>query len=1274
MDFLKETQAVVNVHANSVSFYDEMVVLNLLSHFSAADNIARVARKYVLTPSSETFITVKVPRNYVQSRDVNNSALLIESLPVPQDAKIVISRSLAKVTDTIALIKVLNISKDKVKLRPSQAIAYVSTINDASLINLPESLNDNTPCTVKGDIRTPSPISSVNNFSAISRESVVKNQPAAATLLNASVRPSAIVDELKIKINDKLNIDERNQLIQLIENNDKVFSRGMHDLPGTDIYEHRIEVSTTRPIRSQPYKHTPADNAEIDRQVSELLKHDIIYPSTSLWASPCLLVKKQNGDKRLVFDYRKVNDVINKISFPVQLPSQIFDSIAEQKARIFSVLDMKSSYNQIKIAPESQDKTTFITHNGQYAFKRLPFGLSHSGSVFVAVITQLFRQNSFRNLNSYVDDLIVYSQDFSQHLEHLEYVFKTLASVNLKLNAEKCDLCLPEVNYLGLTVSEKGVAINPKKVAIVKNYPTPKNVKQVRQFLGFVNFYRKFIHKYSIIAHPLNALLRHEVAFRWSPQCQAAFEALKEALINPPILAHPDMSKPFIVTTDASTTAIGWTLSQLDDNNKERAILYGGRSLRDAELNWDVTSLEGISLVSAIKSCHHYLSDNYFVVYTDHESLVQLKNTQNKSGRLFRWAILLQEYRFDVKHKSGKANHVDALSRIPYIPETQEEQNLRLNDDEYDKIRVIAVDNNSNQTRNFSENVISSDEPDFVNIHEYVEVDISYQANETNSTLPTCYVNSDRIAAIIDLANVQRNAPELKRFYDYLENDVLPEDDAIARKTRFESESYFIRDNILYHLYAPRNLNLDVPRLAHEQIVIPSSMKNTILQSFHDDFAHAGFDRMYASIRTRYYWPTMYNDIRDYTSTCEICQKNKRQYHATRAPLCPLPVGDIFSRIHIDIIGILPESGEQKYRYILIVVDSFSKWIEAFPLRTQTSLEIAEVLFREYFTRYGFPQQINSDRGANLISRIMQHLCKFCKIKRIVTSAFHQSANSMAERNVGSIVAAIRCYISNQNEWFNALPSILMAFRATVCTQSTEFSPYEVLFGRIMRMATDIIFAPSTGFKDVDDYMAQLIPRLELIHQTARENSVVHQETYKKIYDRNSKEVNLPIGSKHWLFMPQPKKGINKKLRNLYAGPFYITDQVSETNYKIRDAKTHKTLAYTVHRSRLKPCNNFRDIYEIDELSSFDFDDDTELLEKPVEVEDGPVSDDEPDPVDQPMILRPKSPQPDRPTSAQSSHNELRQNDDDDVMKKKKTRISKQRRITSRTSRSRHSN
>ena len=218
----------------------------------------------------------------------------------------------------------------------------------------------------------------------------------------------------------------------------------------------------------------------------------------------------------------------------------------------------------------------------------------------------------------------------------------------------------------------------------------------------------------------------------------------------------------------------------------------------DAEINWDITSLEGIALISAIKACHQYLSDSFFTVYTDHESLIQLRNTRNKSGRMFRWAFLLQEYNYYVfKHKSGKTNHVDALSRIPHPPESPQEEASHCNDDEYDKIRVIAGNaaENSNQTTNFAEgsSSIEAGDMDYVKIHDHVEITLNYQTQNDSDIITdtpnhnqNTRVNSDKVAAIVNLALIQRTCPDLKRFFEYLEDNTLTENDTLARKTRFE--------------------------------------------------------------------------------------------------------------------------------------------------------------------------------------------------------------------------------------------------------------------------------------------------------------------------------------------------------------------------------------------------------------------------------------------------------------------------------------------------------
>ena len=762
MDFLNTTQALINVSASTVQFYGGLVVLNLLNHFSAI-NVARVVKQYILPPCSESAISVFVPRKVKQHRDDEYAIIVEplplasdqEFLVARSIANVTDKHAVIKVLNPLhvpvklrnrqpiaqmEIIKIANIDTvpyfdNQDRLREIAARIDNKTVNLQNVnkifrqngklrTNSDQSVNNianvNRQCKIANEqLLTPKNIALMTAEANQNFESTVDIEPVFNTAPNDTSEPTSesiidepdfddpyevpldptILDDLKITLNDTLTVTQHNQLIRLLQKNESVFSKGMHDLPGIDFYQHVIDTGDHKPIRSQPYKHTLQDNLEIDRQVEELLRAGHIYPSTAIWASPVLLVTKHDNSKRLVIDYRKINQVISKISFPIALPTQIFDAVAENKAKYYTVLDMKSGYTQIPIAPESQDKTTFITANGQFGWRRCPFGLSTSGSIFVALVTNLFRNQAYQSCCVYVDDILIFSRTFSQHIIHLQNAFDTLTSVNLKLNAAKCTFGLREINYLGMTISERGIAINPAKTDIVRNYPVPRNVKQVRQFLGFTNFYRKFVRNYALIAQPLNVLLRKEAKFLWTRACQSAFEELRDALVKPPILAHPDMSKQFILTTDASKTAISFILSQADAQNRERVISYGGRALRDAELNFDVSQLECLALLTGIKENHAYLSHQHFIVYSDHSSLVYLRNIQNKNGRLYRWSLMLSEYSFTIKHKPGLVNVADALSRITYTPETPEQQKAAMNDDMYDKITIIlpGVSDNTNR-------------------------------------------------------------------------------------------------------------------------------------------------------------------------------------------------------------------------------------------------------------------------------------------------------------------------------------------------------------------------------------------------------------------------------------------------------------------------------------------------------------------------------------------------------------------------------------------------
>ena len=343
------------------------------------------------------------------------------------------------------------------------------------------------------------------------------------------------------------------------------------------------------------------------------------------------------------------------------LVSETLDAL--RGTNYFSTLDFKSGYWQISMHPSSREKTAFATHNGLYEFLVMPFALTNSGASFQRLMGHILRGLEYRFALIYIDDIIIFSKSVEEHLSHLEEVFKRLREANVKLNPKKCSFVKPIVKYLGHVVTPDGISPDSDKVRVVQDFPTPTNLKQLRTFLGLANYYRRFIRGFSHIARPLNALTKKGVKFCWTQSCDDAFDKLKRALVSAPILAYPNFKKPFLLFVDASSTGIGFTLAQ-NQNGKEVVIAYNGRGLNSAEQNCTTTEGEALALVEGVRKFQPYLHNRKFTVYTDHSSLRWLMNVRDATGRLARWALLLQQYDFDIVHRPGKIHgNADNLSR-----------------------------------------------------------------------------------------------------------------------------------------------------------------------------------------------------------------------------------------------------------------------------------------------------------------------------------------------------------------------------------------------------------------------------------------------------------------------------------------------------------------------------------------------------------------------------------------------------------------------------------
>ena len=381
-------------------------------------------------------------------------------------------------------------------------------------------------------------------------------------------------------INKNLNSEQSNHRIKGLANRyDSIFSKHENDLGYYEKTQFDILTGDQTPIKSRPYRVPYAQQDTVNKMVDDMLTHKIISKSNSPWASPVVIIKKKDGSNRFCVDYRKLNAITIKDNYPIPLIEETLDTL--KGAQFFTSLDLASGYWQIALHKLAKQKTAFITHKGLYQFEVLPFGLSNAVSAFQRTMEVILE--GVPNVKVYLDDILIFSNNFEDHLKHIESVFQKLLEANLKIKPSKCHFVKTETKFLGFNITGLGISPCMDKIKAMLHYPVPKNQKQVKRFLGMASYYRKFIQHYSSIAEPINKLLKKNCKFQWSLECQNSFEKIIYALKHPPVLIYPDFEKQFILETDASIIGLGAVLAQKDSLGINRPIAYGSRMLKDAE-------------------------------------------------------------------------------------------------------------------------------------------------------------------------------------------------------------------------------------------------------------------------------------------------------------------------------------------------------------------------------------------------------------------------------------------------------------------------------------------------------------------------------------------------------------------------------------------------------------------------------------------------------------------------------------------------------------------
>ena len=468
----------------------------------------------------------------------------------------------------------------------------------------------------------------------------------------------------KLHINEQLHPIDKTRVEQLILKYENIFEYDKEKIGRIELVKHKIITPlNVEPIAQKRYRETKDKTEFISQEIDKLLKMNKIKESYSPWSSPVTLAGKKSGNYRFCIDYRKLNAITKPDAYPLPRIDELLEKY--ETSKWFTSLDLAAGYHQIEMEEEDKEKTAFICSKGLYEYNVMPFGLRNAPGTFQRVMDKILRDYIDKFVVVYIDDIMIYSNNFEDHVTHINEVLQRLSDNNLIVKLKKCRFAEENIEFLGHVIGKNGIKPDPNKIGKIAQLKAPTNVKGVRSVLGLCSYYRKFIKNFSKIAKPLTNLIKKDTKFEWNDTHQKAFDELKEKLVNYPILQHPNYEKEFILMTDSSGIGLGAVLSQKNDDGKEVVIAYASRTLNTTEQKYPITEQECLAVIWAVQHFHKFLIRRKFQIITDHAALKGLMNAKIPKGKRARWVMELQQYNFEIIHRSGKENkNADALSKL----------------------------------------------------------------------------------------------------------------------------------------------------------------------------------------------------------------------------------------------------------------------------------------------------------------------------------------------------------------------------------------------------------------------------------------------------------------------------------------------------------------------------------------------------------------------------------------------------------------------------------
>jgi hypothetical protein len=773
---------------------------------------------------------------------------------------------------------------------------------------------------------------------------------------------------------------------------DSVFSsEGFKKLPPSRKWDHAINLKPDfKAFNTKTYPLKEEMQPHLDQFISENLKSGRIRYSQSEVSSGLFFVPKKEGGFRPIQDYQELNAWTVKSSYPLPLISEIIDRL--RHAKYFTKMDVRGAFNNIRIREGDQWKGAFRCNLGLFEPIVMFFGMCNSPATFQSMMDEIFREC----INAgcvliYVDDILIYHSNLEVLRRMTRKVLEILRKHQLFVKPEKCEFEVTKVEFLGLVISQGQIAMDPVKVQGVLDWPVPESLKQLHSFIGFLNFYRRFIRNFSKIAFPLNNLTKKDVQWKWGLAQQEAFEELKRIVTTTPVLSFPDHNKPKMAETDASKYAYGVVLSQLE-GEIWKPLAYMSKTMQPAEVNYDVHDKELLAIIKALDEWQQYLPNlggAPTIIVSDHQNLQYFTTARQVKPRHLRWREFLSGFNMKILYRPGKSSSKpDALSR--------RHDHMVAEDPKEEVILGPEL---------FVASILEAFFPDVVST-----IIASMEVTESPS-LPD------------DVRKDQLRDPLIKGFLMVRESDTK----SIPPGWEWNGE-FWKKDGRMY---------------------VSEKTRHKVLKAYHDSktAGHPGSLRTLELVGRDYWWPGMSTYVKTYVSTCDSCNRNKTFPGKPVGYLKPLEVPTRpWQAISTDLITQLPES--DGYDAILVIACLFSKMVRAIPTTSDvTSLGVAKLFLEHIWRFFGFPEKTVSDRGPQYASAFMKELLGLLGIKSALSTAYHPQTDGQTERLNQEVEQYLRHFVNErQNDWSSLLVTAEFALNNRM-NASTKKSPFQIVYG-----------------------------------------------------------------------------------------------------------------------------------------------------------------------------------------------------------------------------------